>query len=80
VLREDPTFQPNRDFPRDAMNIVVGIIWQVTLVALPIYLVIKRFDAAAIAIAVIAVTSIILKFTWYDHLRKMELESPAARM
>jgi len=76
LQREDPSFQPNRDFPRDVMNIVVGIIWQVTLVALPIYIVIRKFDKAAIAIAIIAVTSFILKFTWYDHLKKMEVDVP----
>jgi uncharacterized protein (DUF486 family) len=27
---------------------------------------------------VVAVTSIVLKFTWYDHLKKMEMEPVAA--
>jgi len=36
-VQEDPSFQRNRDFWRDMFNVVVGISWQVALVALPIY-------------------------------------------
>jgi Na+/proline symporter len=79
VQQEDPLFQRNKDFPRDMFNVAVGICWQVTLVALPIYIVIQNFRNAAIAGLIVAVTSVILKFTWYDHLRKMEAEmAPAA--
>jgi SSS family solute:Na+ symporter len=72
VQQEDPSFQRNRDFLRDMFNIVVGMIWQVTLVALPMYVVTWKLGRAAIAVGVIAVTSLILKFTWYDHLRELE--------
>ena len=74
LRQEDPTFQRNKDFPRDMFNIAVGICWQVTLVALPIYLVIQKYSSAAVALAIVAVTSVILKFTWYDHLRKLEAQ------
>ena len=36
---EDPTIQPNRDFWRDWFNIVVGLVWEMSMVALPIFLV-----------------------------------------
>ncbi|MGO8780239.1 MAG: sodium:solute symporter family protein [Rhodomicrobium sp.] len=72
VLAEDPDFERNKDFPRDMFNIVVGIIWQVSLVVLPMYVVIHEFSRAAIALAVVLVTSAILKFTWYDHLSVRE--------
>jgi Na+/proline symporter len=75
VLAEDPEFKRNKDFFRDMFNIVIGIIWQVVLVALPLYIVIKEFDRAAIALGVILVTSLILKFTWYDHLNEREVET-----
>jgi Na+/proline symporter len=68
VQAEDPTFQPNRDFLRDMFNIVVGTVWQTSLVALPVYIVIRRFDAALIALGIVLVTAVILKFTWYDNL------------
>jgi SSS family solute:Na+ symporter len=49
---------------------VIGIIWQTALVPLPIYIVLWNFKAAAITFAVVVVTSIILKFTWYDRLNE----------
>ena len=77
VVKEDPSFQRNRDFWRDMFNIAVGISWQVALVALPIYIVIQNYRRAAMAGAVVAVASVILKTTWYDHLRKQEVEMAA---
>jgi len=70
----DPAFEPNRDFGRDMFNVVVGIVWQVSLVALPVYIVIREFDRAAITAAIVVATSVILKFTWYGHLQKRELK------
>jgi Na+/proline symporter len=75
VIREDPSFRPNPDFLRDMGNVVVGIAWQTSLVAFPVYVVVRRYDHAMIALAVILLTSAILKFTWYDHLKKVEQES-----
>jgi SSS family solute:Na+ symporter len=72
VQQEDPSFQANKDFFRDMFNIVVGIVWQIALVALPIYIVTWRLRAAALTFGIIAITSIILKFTWYDHLKDLE--------
>jgi hypothetical protein len=78
VLVEDPGFKRNRDFPRDMFNIAVGIVWQVTLVTLPLYIVIHEFGRAAIALAVVLGTSAILKLTWYDHLNEREVETDKA--
>ena len=76
VLADDPAFQRNPDFLRDMFNVTVGIVWQVALVALPIYNVIRHSNAW-IAFAVVLVTSAILKFTWYDHLRTIEIQMSA---
>ena len=78
VLAEDPGFKRNKDFLRDMFNIAVGIVWQIALVALPLYIVIKEFQRAAITLAVILVTSAILKFTWFDHLAEREVETDLA--
>ena len=81
VMREDPSFKPNPDFLRDMFNIVVGIVWQTSLIAFPVYIVIRRYEIASYAVAIAVITSIVLKFTWYDHLKKMEIEpAPAAPM
>jgi len=75
VQRENPSFRPNPDFARDLANIVIGIAWQTSLVAFPVYVVVRRLDHALVALAVVLATSVILKFTWYDHLKKVEMES-----
>jgi Na+/proline symporter len=74
VVAQDPGFQRNKDFLRDMSNVAVGIVWQVSLVVLPMYVVIREFRRAAITFAVILATSIILKFSWYDHLAVREVE------
>lgn len=78
VRAVDPAFQPNRDFFRDMFNVAVGICWQVSLVALPIYIVIRKTGSAVTALAVVALTSIILKFTWYDRLNEGAPETEIA--
>jgi Na+/proline symporter len=78
VLAEDPGFKRNKDFPRDMFNIAVGIAWQISLVALPLYIVIQEYQRAAMALAVTLGTSAILKFTWYDHLEEREVETDKA--
>ena len=78
VLAEDPGFKRNKDFLRDMFNIAVGIVWQIALVALPLYIVIQEFQRAAITLAIILGTSAILKFTWYGHLAEREIETNKA--
>ena len=78
VLAEDPGFKRNKDFPRDMFNIAVGIVWQISLVALPLYIVIQEFQRVFICLAVTLGTSAILKFTWFDHLAEREVETDKA--
>jgi Na+/proline symporter len=78
VLAEDPGFKRNPDFLRDMFNVGVGIAWQISLVALPIYIVIQEYGRAALALGVTLGTSAILKFTWYDHLSEREMETDRA--
>jgi Na+/proline symporter len=68
VLKEEPGFAVNRNFRRDAFNVVLGTCVQTALVALPIYVVLRRFDGIAGCLALIAVGGVILKKTWYDRL------------
>jgi solute:Na+ symporter, SSS family len=69
VIAENPDFKKNTNFLRDMFNVAVGIVWQITLVALPIYLVIRMKSHFLICIAILAVTSFILYKNWY---RKLE--------
>ncbi len=67
-----PNIEKNGDFKMDAVNIAVGIIWQLTLMVIPICLIIREFSTMWYAIVVLGVTSLILKFTWYDRLEKYD--------
>lgn len=72
VVAEDPSFIPNRDLKRDLVNVLVGIVWQMSLVLLPIYLVIHNFDGLWITAVVVLVTMIFLKKNWYDNLKTID--------
>jgi Na+/proline symporter len=63
-----PSFQPNKNFRRDMFNVVVGIAWQVSLMALPIYIVIRDTTPMVVTLSILIVTSAILKFSWWDKL------------
>jgi len=70
VMAEDPSFKPNSNFKSDAFNVFVGVIWQTSLVILPIYLVLQQGLPIAITAVIALTSSIILKKTWYDQLPK----------
>lgn len=76
---ENPNFEKNRDFRRDIFNLAIGMIWQTGLVTTPIYLVIQHWREMWISLAVVVVTSGILKFTWYDKLGPGDMYLPADR-
>ncbi len=63
-----PHLEQNRNFWMDAFNVVNGIVWQLTLMVVPICLVIRKYDTMLWALVVLAVTSVVMKFTWYDRL------------
>jgi SSS family solute:Na+ symporter len=67
---ETPGLQPNRDCARDWFNVLLGIGWQIAMIAAPIYLVLKQWGRFSLAIAVFVAGAIILKFTWYNPLAK----------
>jgi hypothetical protein len=50
-------------------NIVVGIIWQLSLMAFPVFLVIREWKQFYVAVTVMIVTTVILKFTWWNKLK-----------
>ncbi|MDZ7316711.1 MAG: Na+:solute symporter [candidate division KSB1 bacterium] len=70
VVAEHPEFKKNTNFGRDWVNIFVGIIWQTSLVAFPIFLIIREWSSLIITILVIALTSFALKKNWYDKLEE----------
>ncbi|MFT6321159.1 MAG: Na+/proline symporter [Granulosicoccus sp.] len=65
---DNPDFKPNKNFKIDMLNVLIGIVWQMTLVVMPIYIIIKSTQNFAIALVIFLITSFLLKKLWYDKL------------
>ncbi len=77
AARKDyPELKANTYFSRDAINVIVGIIWQTALVAAPIFMVIKHWQEFIIAMIVVAVTSLFLWRNWYMKLENYPDDLP----
>lgn len=68
VQKEDPNFEENKRFKQDMFNVVIGVITQTCLVALPIFIVIKEWQSMSTTLAILIVSALILKRNWYDKL------------
>jgi hypothetical protein len=71
-MQEDPNFQPNREMLKDWVNVLVGIVWQLCLTSLPIFIVLRSWEWAGSVAVTLAVLSVFLKFNWYDKLPAAE--------
>ncbi len=70
ALREDePDAQPNRDFGIDMMNVVIGIVWQTSLTASAIFLVIHEMEKFYITAGLAVVCTVVMKFSLWDRWR-----------
>lgn len=72
LKEEDKNFTKNTDFVSDMLNCGVGIIWQSSMILLPIYFMIRDYPKTWITLLVFIITSVILKFTWLDKVRKLK--------
>lgn len=68
VIKDDPAFQPNKRFKLDMFNVVLGIIAQLCMTLLPMYIVLSMHLPLLVTIAILTVIVIILKRTWWDKL------------
>jgi len=69
VEAENPDFKSDANLGRDALNVGVGITWQMTMVVIPLYLVIQDWYSLGASLSIFALTSWFLKQNWYDKLR-----------
>lgn len=76
VQLEHPEVQGNPHFVRDMVNVVVGVVWQTSLVAAPIFLVIKHWLEFGVAMAIALVTSAILWKLWWKTLEDYPADTP----
>ncbi|ATA72338.1 MULTISPECIES: sodium:solute symporter family protein [Capnocytophaga] len=70
LKQEDSTAVKNTDFWKDMGNCVIGIVWQSSQILIPIFLLIRDYPKMWWSIAVFALTTAILKFTWLDVVKK----------
>jgi Na+/proline symporter len=68
VQKEDPSFQPNRSFGWDSINVVLAIVWQMTLVTMPLYMVLKNWKGLWVSALIFVALSYVLKKTWHERL------------
>jgi len=71
LKKEDDAVEKNSKFWADMLNCVIGVVWQSSMIVLPIFLMIRDYPKTILALVVFLMTSIILKFTWLDKVRKI---------
>jgi solute:Na+ symporter, SSS family len=69
-MQKTEKIKPNSNFKRDAFNVIIGIVWQMSMVVLPLFVAFRQWSNAGIALATLFIGSIILKFNWYDQLEE----------
>lgn len=72
ALKVYPNISKNKDLGRDGVNILIGIVWQMTLITAPIYFVIRHNQGLIISLVLFTITSVILKFNWLDKIKDYE--------
>ncbi|ACE83591.1 sodium:solute symporter family protein [Cellvibrio japonicus] len=76
VQQDYPAVQKNPHFVRDMFNVLVGIIWQTSMVALPIFLVIQHWSELLVSLVVLLVTSGLLWKFWWKNLEDYPADTP----
>jgi len=68
VVKEEPGFEPNRRFKLDMFNVALGIIAQLCMTVLPMYVVLSMHLPLLITVLILTLIILILKKTWWDKL------------
>ena len=68
IQSSDTNIKKNDNFGRDMLNIFVGMVWQINMVLIPIYLLVYEYTAFTISLGLAISTTFILKKNWYDKL------------
>ena len=69
LLEQEPDWKSTTSFKRDAFNVIVGMVWQMAQVLIPIYFMIKNNTQLAIWTVIFFVCSYLLKKFWWDRLK-----------
>ncbi|HJW18632.1 MAG TPA: hypothetical protein VJ499_15990, partial [Flavisolibacter sp.] len=68
VMKDNPSFEPNKRFKLDMFNVLLGMIAQLCLTIFPMYLVLWMKLPLLITVLILVVVIIILKRTWWNKL------------
>jgi Na+/proline symporter len=68
VKKEDLSFERNKDFGKDMFNVVMGIIAQTAITALPVFIVLLKPQQSIISAVILLICMLILRKTWYQKL------------
>lgn len=68
VMALDPTFIPNRHFKRDGFNVIVGVVWQMAQLLIPVYFMIRENGLMVLWSGVFLLCSWLLKKYWWNTL------------
>ncbi|MDO3387556.1 sodium:solute symporter family protein [Gilvimarinus sp. SDUM040013] len=77
AVKDHPELSRNTDLARDLGNIVVGIIWQTSMVAAPIFMIIQHWPQFMASMLVLALTSLYLWRFWWCRLHDYPEDTPA---
>ena len=75
LVEEGQEVEHNKDFTLDMFNVLIGIVWQTAITAMPIFFVIKSWTGFAVFAAVVAANMIILKFSRFDRMDQHNVRS-----
>lgn len=68
LMEQEPDWKSTTSFKRDAFNVVIGMIWQMAQVVIPMYFMIKKNTQLAIWTIIFFISSYLLKKFWWDRL------------
>ena len=68
VIQDNPLFMPNKRFKLDMFNVMLGIIAQLCLTILPMYIVLWMQLPLLLTVIILLIIILILKKTWWNKL------------
>lgn len=68
VMAEDSSFVPNKNFGLDMFNVVLGIVGQLCLTLIPMYLILMMKLPLLVTVMILVTILLILKRTWWNKL------------
>ncbi len=65
---QQASFSPNKHLGKDIVNVLIGIIWQFSMIIMPMYLVFAQWQQLWVSLVIFALSTIFIYFNWYKKL------------